>query len=64
MLKKVHYAILNNPNFKRILQNRFKIALIDEFQDTDAIQWEIFKEIFVYPDAIKNGHCFFCRRRP
>lgn len=59
MLKKVHYAILNNPNFKRILQNRFKIALIDEFQDTDAIQWEIFKEIFVYPDAIKNGHCFF-----
>jgi exodeoxyribonuclease V beta subunit len=26
--------------------NRFKAALIDEFQDTDAQQWTIFREIF------------------
>ncbi len=29
------------------LRNRFRYALIDEFQDTDEVQWEIFKRIFV-----------------
>jgi exodeoxyribonuclease V beta subunit len=28
------------------LRARFKIALIDEFQDTDEVQWEIFRKIF------------------
>lgn len=29
------------------LRGRFCCALVDEFQDTDEIQWEIFKRIFV-----------------
>ncbi len=29
------------------LRRRWKFALVDEFQDTDLVQWEIFKKIFV-----------------
>lgn len=28
------------------LRNKYKVALIDEFQDTDALQWDIFSRIF------------------
>lgn len=28
------------------LRSRFKVALIDEFQDTDPIQWDIFSRLF------------------
>ncbi len=27
------------------LRNRFKVALIDEFQDTDPVQWDIFRRL-------------------
>ena len=30
------------------LRERFRIALIDEFQDTDAAQWEIFRTLFLH----------------
>jgi len=29
------------------LRQRWKFALVDEFQDTDPVQWEIFRRIFV-----------------
>lgn len=35
------------------LRRRYRYALIDEFQDTDAIQWSIFRRIFVEAD---HGH--------
>ncbi len=28
------------------LRSRFKVALIDEFQDTDSVQWDIFSRVF------------------
>ena len=28
------------------LRQRFRLAIVDEFQDTDQIQWEIFRTIF------------------
>ena len=31
------------------LRRRFRIALIDEFQDTDPVQWEIFSRLFASP---------------
>lgn len=31
------------------IRRRYKVALIDEFQDTDALQWAIFRELFSGP---------------
>lgn len=33
-------------NLKKILGDRFRVALIDEFQDTDSAQWYIFSSLF------------------
>ncbi len=33
------------------LRRRYKVALIDEFQDTDPVQWKIFQRLFGEPDA-------------
>lgn len=32
------------------LRRRYRVALVDEFQDTDAVQWNIFRKIF-FDDA-------------
>jgi exodeoxyribonuclease V beta subunit len=38
-----------------ILRARFKVAFIDEFQDTDPVQWRIFKKMFIEsPDECRN----------
>lgn len=37
---------LSHAPFLRAVQKRFKAAVIDEFQDTDPIQWEIFETLF------------------
>jgi exodeoxyribonuclease V beta subunit len=29
-----------------VLRSRFRVALVDEFQDTDRLQWEIFRTVF------------------
>ncbi len=47
MLKNLKLSVGANPEFLKILQERFKFALIDEFQDTDPAQWEIFRKIFL-----------------
>ena len=33
------------------LRSRFRVVMIDEFQDTDPLQWEIFSTLFDGPDA-------------
>ncbi len=33
------------------LRSRFRVALIDEFQDTDPVQWQIFSTLFDGPDT-------------
>ncbi len=38
-------ARLQNPQDARTLAKSIKVLLIDEFQDTDSLQWEIFKKI-------------------
>ncbi|HOV15100.1 MAG TPA: 3'-5' exonuclease, partial [Spirochaetota bacterium] len=38
---------LNNEKLKTILQQRYKYGIVDEFQDTDPIQYEIFTKIFL-----------------
>ena len=36
-----------NSLLKKALQRQFKAALVDEFQDTDPVQWNIFRTIFL-----------------
>jgi exodeoxyribonuclease V beta subunit len=36
----------NAENLARKLRNRYSVALVDEFQDTDPIQYEIFDKIY------------------
>ncbi len=38
------------PGLVERLRARYKVALIDEFQDTDARQWEIFRTLFSGPE--------------
>ncbi len=35
-----------NPDIRRKVASQFKLALIDEFQDTDPIQYSIFRKLF------------------
>ncbi|MGE4159148.1 MAG: UvrD-helicase domain-containing protein [Planctomycetota bacterium] len=35
----------------RSVRSRFRAALVDEFQDTDALQWELLKEVFLEDDT-------------
>ncbi len=36
-----------NPQFKMRVQQKYQVAIIDEFQDTDALQWDIFQKLFL-----------------
>ncbi|MBE6380498.1 MAG: hypothetical protein E7047_06175 [Lentisphaerae bacterium] len=46
LLMNLHNA-LNNEYLCSTLRNRYNAAIIDEFQDTDAVQYDIFHKIFV-----------------
>ena len=37
----------DGPRLAASLRDRFRCALIDEFQDTDPVQWEVFRRLFV-----------------
>ena len=48
MVNHVHSAIVDTSRaLKSVLQKRYRYALVDEFQDTDMLQWNIFREIFL-----------------
>ena len=47
MLRLTHCAVKENPTLVMQLRERLAYGIIDEFQDTSVLQWEIFKEIFV-----------------
>ncbi len=38
---------IDSPGFKQNVQKKYRAALIDEFQDTDPQQWEIFQSLFL-----------------
>ena len=46
LLTSVRDAVVGDPALRRRLAERFPVALIDEFQDTDPVQWEIFDAAF------------------
>ena len=35
------------PSFNAQLRGRYQAAIVDEFQDTDPLQWEIFRKLFL-----------------
>ncbi|MBF3376372.1 UvrD-helicase domain-containing protein [Leptospira borgpetersenii] len=41
---------LKNPHLCKALQSRYKVGIIDEFQDTDSVQYEIFSKLFLEPN--------------
>jgi exodeoxyribonuclease V beta subunit len=46
LLLQLQQALQNNPKLAHQLNNKYKAALIDEFQDTDPVQYEIFSRIY------------------
>lgn len=61
MLVLVYEALQNKVNgenlFCRELQRKFRYALLDEFQDTDQVQWGIFRTIFL--DRRSSGNIIY-----
>ncbi len=49
LLKKLHTALYDcqKQSLVRRIRQRFQVVLIDEFQDTDALQYAIFKKLFI-----------------
>lgn len=56
-LKRMIEAI-NNPDFLLKVRSRYRAALIDEFQDTDPIQWNIFQHLFLPLDKSWKGYLY------
>ena len=47
MIRNVREAVCEkNSTLKKELQKKYDVAIIDEFQDTNQQQWDIFREVF------------------
>lgn len=46
ILLKMHEAV-KKPSFREKIRNKYKAVIIDEFQDTDKLQWAIFNSLFL-----------------
>lgn len=55
VLLRLRDALRQNPQLADKIAARYRVALVDEFQDTDPVQWEIFKLIF-----IRKNRPLFC----
>ena len=51
MLQGFADAVSDNPELRRIVGNQYKAVLVDEFQDTDPLQWRIISQLFLGPNA-------------
>lgn len=47
ILKTFNHCLQNSEKLE-LLQKRFRVGIIDEFQDTDPLQWEIFHKLFLH----------------
>lgn len=47
------------PRLARLMREELKAALVDEFQDTDSIQYDIFKAVFLSEEAMRQTSLFF-----
>ena len=51
LVKKALAAQKENP-LAAVIRQRYKAALVDEFQDTDSVQYEIFSQLFSDKDSL------------
>jgi exodeoxyribonuclease V beta subunit len=43
----------------RKIRNRYRVAFVDEFQDTDDVQWRIFSHLFLHDANTGSGNRLF-----
>lgn len=55
LIQKVTDALLNQSTLADKIFDNFPIAFIDEFQDTDSLQWQIFSTIYKLNKPDKRG---------
>ena len=51
VVRRTRDAVLADEVGRRELAARFQLVLVDEFQDTDAQQWDIIRSVFLADDA-------------
>ncbi|MCC5815004.1 MAG: UvrD-helicase domain-containing protein [Leptospira sp.] len=50
MISRLAESLVENPILLESLRKRFDVGIIDEFQDTDSLQYSIFRKIFLEGD--------------
>lgn len=55
-LLKAMQESIHKPLFNKALRDRFDAVIVDEFQDTDPMQWDIFSSLYVTDDW--KGHIY------
>jgi exodeoxyribonuclease V beta subunit len=55
LLQQMAQAV-QRPEVAAALQKRFRAAIVDEFQDTDPVQWDVFQRLFL--DEGWKGHLY------
>jgi DNA helicase II / ATP-dependent DNA helicase PcrA len=65
LLLKLHHNLSQNSSLRAALQDRYRAILVDEFQDTNALQYEILKllvgnekNLFVIGDPLQSIYGF------
>ena len=50
LLETVQRGVAQHGELAEILRERYDVVLVDEFQDTDPVQWAIFQQVFLAAD--------------
>lgn len=50
LISELNHLVQKNGEVGKRLKSRYKLILIDEFQDTDPLQWNLFRELFLTKD--------------
>jgi exodeoxyribonuclease V beta subunit len=58
MLRLTHKAVLHNDNLVAQLRKKLRYGIIDEFQDTSVLQWQIFQKIFLEDQRANASRLF------
>ncbi|RTZ67162.1 MAG: exodeoxyribonuclease V subunit beta [Aquificaceae bacterium] len=59
LLLQLQRALQSNPNLSELLSTQYLVAMIDEFQDTDPIQYDIFQQIYSNEENHPSNTVFY-----